>query len=187
MLERFTDEARRVVTTEAVAEARRLGHDYVGTEHLTLALALSGSAVAAVLEESGAGHAAMDRSVRELLGLPRLDQDRDALAVLGIDVDDVRAAVESTFGPGVLDRSPVRRGRRGSAAVPRPRFTRRAKKVLEIAVREVGIHNREISTWHLLLGVLREGEGLGYRALVHAGVDVAGLQATVQQRLRPAA
>jgi ATP-dependent Clp protease ATP-binding subunit ClpC len=67
MFERFTDRARRVIV-EAQHEARALGHNYIGTEHLLLGLIHEGNGLAAkVLESLGIGTAALRERVEEIV------------------------------------------------------------------------------------------------------------------------
>jgi hypothetical protein len=140
MFERFTAEARSVVTGAQV-QARRLGHGYVGCEHLALSAADSDTPAGQALRELNATPEAIRSAVSDLLADPTPIADRDALASIGIDLDVVRARVEATFGPGALNRRPqparrrlgLRRRRRcytqppGSGHIP---FTPRAKKCL---------------------------------------------------------
>jgi ATP-dependent Clp protease ATP-binding subunit ClpC len=68
MFERFTDRARRVVVL-AQQEARDLGHNYIGTEHILLALIDEGHGVAAkALEAMGIGGDVVRRQVEEIIG-----------------------------------------------------------------------------------------------------------------------
>jgi ATP-dependent Clp protease ATP-binding subunit ClpC len=131
MFERFTDRARRVVVL-AQEEARMLDHNYVGTEHILLALVREGEGVAA-----------------------------KALESLGIRLEAVRQQVEEIIG----------RGKKASAGhIP---FTPRAKKVLELSLREsLQLGHDYIGTEHILLGLLREGEGVAAQVLVRLGADL---------------
>jgi ATP-dependent Clp protease ATP-binding subunit ClpA len=96
--------------------------------------------------------------------------DHAALATLGIDLDEVRARVEATFGPGALSGRPC-----GHMC-----FTRRAKKALELAVREArALGDDRLDDVHLVLGVLREGEGVGAQILARHGVERAAIIAPV--------
>jgi ATP-dependent Clp protease ATP-binding subunit ClpA len=57
--------------------------------------------------------------------------------------------------------------------------------VIELALREaIRMQNKEISSGHLLLGLLREGEGLAAKLLVDGGADLAVLRAQTEQLLR---
>jgi len=143
MFERFSDEARRAVVL-AQQEARRLNHDYIGTEHILLGLLHEGENVAA-----------------------------KALQAVGITLDAVRQQVEEMIGRGE-QKDP-------SGQIP---FTPRAKKVLELSLREaIHLHNDYIGTEHILLGLLREGEGAAVQALVGLGVDLNRVRLQVVQLL----
>src|SRR5439155_17449716 len=152
----------------------RLGHGYIGTEHLLLALLYPGAGTAyAVLSGAGISRDQVRAAVTRIVGtrmegtgkVPLGDDDAEALQAIGIDLPAVRAKIEEVFGPGALDFPgvPARRGllRRHGKQPGRVPFTARAKKVLELAVREAARRGqRYIGTEHLLLGLLREGHGL---------------------------
>jgi ATP-dependent Clp protease ATP-binding subunit ClpA len=169
MFERFADDARAVVVG-AQAHAVDLHHGWIGTEHLLLSLLDDPDRRAARLL---AGHGvtapwARDE-VERIVGRGTPDLDAEALATLGIDLDAVRERVERTFGPGALAR---RRGRRGVCAGGHVPFTPRAKKVLELSLREaVARGDRSIGSEHVLLGLAREGAGVAARILRSRGVD----------------
>jgi ATP-dependent Clp protease ATP-binding subunit ClpA len=186
MFERFTDRARKV-TVDAQALARRLGHRHIGTEHLLLAL-LEGDGVAAqVLAGLGITPAAVEREVLAEVGRgPLGSRDAEALGAIGIDLDEVRRRIEASFGPGALHwhPDPHWRGDR-----PRPGghipFSPRAKKVLELSLREaLALKHKHIGTEHILLGVVREGEGLGMLALTRLGAGPQLIRARVLDALR---
>ena len=131
MFERFTDRARRVVTL-AQREARQLGHDCIGTEHLLLGLIDEGAGVATT-----------------------------ALTSMGINLDEMRQAVQDSIGRGAEPQP-------GSGHIP---FTPQAKKVLELSLREANqLGHNYIGTEHILLGLIREGGGAA-QLLAAAGVD----------------
>jgi ATP-dependent Clp protease ATP-binding subunit ClpA len=138
MFERFTDRARRVVVL-AQEEARMLEHDYIGTEHLLLALIHEGEGVAA-----------------------------KALRALDVDLDTLRREVEALVG----------RGQQPSKGhIP---FTPRAKKVLELSLREsVQLGHDYIGTEHLLLGIVREGEGPAAQVLQQRGIELNSVRQEV--------
>jgi ATP-dependent Clp protease ATP-binding subunit ClpA len=183
MFERFTGDARAAVVG-AQLEARSLGHHWVGTEHLLVAiLADRESAISAALRPLGLTDESVRAGMLEELGAAPLD-DHEALRDLGIDLDAVRRRVEERFGPGALDRDHtlVPRGRLRRAMRRRPRrcadggtasghlaFTSRAKKGLELALREaVAQHSEEIRAEHLVLGLMRT-EGLAARVVTALG------------------
>jgi ATP-dependent Clp protease ATP-binding subunit ClpA len=140
--EKFTNRAR-IVMALAQDEAQRLGHNYMGTEHLLLGLVREGEGVAAV-----------------------------ALNRLGVNLDDARAAVLHIIGHS--DR--IVAGEIG--------MTPRAKKVIELAVdeaRRMGHHY--IGTEHLLLGLLREGEGIAAGVLASLGVNLERARGVIIETL----
>ncbi len=100
-----------------------------------------------------------------LLGILR-DEDgiaAQALLALDISLEDVREQIEEMIGHG---EGIVSDGRQ----IP---FTPRAKKVLELALREsLQLGHNYIGTEHLLLGILREGEGVAARVLENLGADL---------------
>ncbi|MFJ8045358.1 Clp protease N-terminal domain-containing protein [Kitasatospora sp. NPDC096147] len=183
MFERFTVAARQVVV-RAQAEAQELGHGYTGTEHLLLGvLADPADPAAALLVAKGVDHAAVRAGVVRLVGGGGRDGDAEALASIGVDLDAVRAAVEAEFGEGALAAAPEGpkwRGRLWGMADRSP-FTPRAKKVLELSLREaLRRKDKEIAVRHLLLGLLREGGGLGVRVIADRGVDLPLLRAELE-------
>src|SRR5271169_5795890 len=142
MFERFTDRARRVVVL-AQEEARRLDHNYIGTEHLLLGLIRESEGVAA-----------------------------KALEALGISLDVVRQQVEEIIGQGQQE---------PSGHIP---FTKRAKKALEMSLREsVQLGHNYIGTEHILLGLLREGDVVAAQVLVKLGADLNRVRQQVIQLL----
>jgi ATP-dependent Clp protease ATP-binding subunit ClpA len=172
MFERFTDEARLVVR-QAQEEARRLHHQVIGTEHLLLALAAGGEGPGTrALLDRGLDAPDLRRRVVGIVGPSGDDLDPDALATLGIDLEEVRRVTEASFGPGALDA----RGRKPAPSGHIP-FSKRAKKVLELSLREaLRLGHNYIGSGHILLGLIREGEGVAAKVLVEAGVDLPGLR-----------
>jgi ATP-dependent Clp protease ATP-binding subunit ClpA len=119
MFERFTAYARHVVVL-AQEEARRLHHNYIGTEHILLGL----------------------------LGEPTGVAYR-VLASFGMTLEGARQELNEMIGPGKQEP-------RGH--IP---FTPRAKKVLELSLREaLQLHHNYIGTEHILLGLIREHDGV---------------------------
>jgi ATP-dependent Clp protease ATP-binding subunit ClpA len=179
MFERFTTEAREAVVG-AQHEARRLHHGRIGTEHLLLALLGRQTPSAAVLTRHGLTHDAVADAVVGYVGTG--DLDAEALGSLGIDLDAVRSSVEATFGPGALDRDGPA-AQRSSGHIP---FTPRAKKVLELSLREaIAMKSRSIADGHIVLGLLREGEGLAMKVLADRGVDPVELRRDLTAVLAP--
>lgn len=192
MLERFTEAARRVVT-DARREAREGHYPYVGTEHLLLALTHEESGpAAAVLREAGLTPEHVRSEIARIVGSPRQvlgPDDAEALRSIGIDLEAVVASVEQTFGPGALEdpeHASVGEGRRGPFGGPR--FTPRAKKVLELTVREaIARHSHTMGTEHLLLGLIREGKGVAAQILAGTGTSLKTMRARLDDELRRAA
>jgi ATP-dependent Clp protease ATP-binding subunit ClpA len=90
----------------------------------------------------------------------------------GVDLDQVRAFIEREVGNG--PKSP-------GGHIP---FTPRAKKVLELSLREaLQLRHNYIGTEHILLGLIREGEGLAAQALADAGADLADVRQRVVDRV----
>jgi len=179
MFERFTVDAREVVTT-AQEEATRLHHGQIGTEHLLLGLLSRRTPTSAVLARHGLTRDSVTASVVAHVGSG--DLDADALDALGIDLAAVREKVEATFGPGALDvPGPSWRGSGHGGHIP---FSARAKKVLELSLREaIALKQKTISDGHIALGLLREGEGLAAKVLADQGVDLAGLRREITAAL----
>jgi ATP-dependent Clp protease ATP-binding subunit ClpA len=183
MFERFTDRARKV-TVDAQAAARRLSHGHIGTEHLLLGLLENDGIAAQVLSGAGVTRAAVEREILAEVGRGPLGAgDAEALGAIGIDLDEVRRRMEASFGPGALEWHPDP-GCRGARPGHIP-FTPRAKKVLELSLREaLALKHRHIGTEHLLLGLLREGEGLAMLVLTRLGAGPQLLRARVLDALR---
>jgi ATP-dependent Clp protease ATP-binding subunit ClpA len=188
MFERFTDRARNVAV-DAQAAAHRLGHGYTGTEHILLGL-LQGDGIAArVLGSLGITAAAVEREVLAEVGRgPLGERDAEALGAIGIDLEEVRRRIEASFGPGALSRRPgrgCRRARRVPLLGGHIPFSPRAKKVLELSLREaLALKHNYIGTEHILLGVVREGEGLAMLVLTRLGVGPQVIRARVLDALR---
>jgi len=185
MFERFTDQARLVVRG-AYEQAQGLSHRYIGTEHLLLALLRPDSGLPyAVLTEAGVTHGQILAAIEATIGTGGLgDADAEALQAIGIDLPTVLAKIEEVFGPGALDPpypEPRRRGLLRRRRVPDRRarrpFTPRSKKVLELSLREaLRLGHNHIGSEHVLLGLLREGEGLAARFLTEAGLSLDALR-----------
>tara|TARA_Y100000591_G_scaffold140273_1_gene120518 strand:- start:1606 stop:4092 length:2487 start_codon:yes stop_codon:yes gene_type:complete len=127
----------------AQEEARRLGHNFVGTEQILLGLIGEGTGVAAKVLKS-----------------------------LGVNLKDSRIEVEKIIGRGS-----------GFVAVEIP-FTPRAKRVLELSLEEARqLGHNYIGTEHLLLGLIREGEGVAARVLENLGIDLTKVRTQVIRML----
>jgi ATP-dependent Clp protease ATP-binding subunit ClpA len=143
MYERFTDRARKVMKLANV-EARRLNHEYIGTEHILLALLEEGTGVAA-----------------------------HTLRNLDLDLRKIRLEIEKVVQSGP-DR--VAMGKRPQ--------TPRAKKAIEYSIEEArNLNHNYVGTEHLLLGLLREQEGLAAQILINLGLKLEDVRAEVGRLL----
>src|ERR1019366_1368002 len=170
MFERFTNQSRNAIVA-AQEEARILDHDYIGSEHLLLGLLREDQGTSARALASG-GIARETEPL--LLGLLREDQGTSAraLASAGITLEAARHDVEALIGRG--ERPP-------SGHIP---FTRRAKKCLELSLREaLQLGHRYIGTGHLLLGLMSQGDSAAVKVLGRLGADLDQLRARVIQEL----
>lgn len=188
MFERFSERARQVVVRAGV-EARALGHNYVGTEHLLLGLFSAGYGPSLhVLDHFRVTRDQVHAGLVEIVGLgPLSDPDPGALAAIGIDLDAVLRWADETFGPGALAQAGASRPaksrllalgrrrrwrRRGCGQGGATAFTPRARRALKLSVREAeGLGRHDVAPEHLLLGLLRESEGIAAGLLGRAGLD----------------
>ena len=147
MFEHFTERAKRVIKL-AREEAGKLGHNYIGTEHLLLGLVREGEGVAAIVLQN-----------------------------LSLDLDSLRLEVEKMVqgGPPTLT----------LGEIP---FTPRAKKVLELAIENAqAMAHTYIGTEHILLGLVREGEGVAARVLEKMGLTFEKVKIEISNLLGGAA
>jgi ATP-dependent Clp protease ATP-binding subunit ClpA len=182
MFERFTDDARQTVV-QAQYEARELRHAHIGTEHLLLGLLGRESTPSAqVLRAHGLTREAVIDAITAYRGSD--DLDAEALTTLGIDLEAVRNRVEAAFGPGALEERAGRSGGRRSREGGHIPFTPRAKKVLELSLREtLALKQNRIADGHILLGLLREGDGLAAKVLHDRGIDPAAVRREITAAL----
>jgi ATP-dependent Clp protease ATP-binding subunit ClpA len=145
MFERFSSPARETMV-RAQEEARSLGHNYIGTEHLLLAILQAG----------------------------RDDVARDVLNEAGVSHDGVRRDVLAVVGEG-----------EGAQPGHIP-FTPRSKKVLELSLREaLRLRDKLITPAHILLGIIREGEGMAAQLMTKQGVDLQQLRQEIVDTIAP--
>jgi ATP-dependent Clp protease ATP-binding subunit ClpA len=190
MFERFTAAARTVVVG-ARTQAKELNHGHVGTEHLLLGLLdPQVGAPATILASHGLTPDGVRADIARLLAdAPFGESDAAALKAIGIDLHAVRAKLEESFGPGALepDVPPTRTGLFGRKVWRGP-FTPRSKKVLELSLREaLRLKQGFIGPEHILLGLLREGEGLAAQILAERQIPFDGLRTEAERALRQAA
>jgi len=158
MFERFTDKARAAVIL-ARTEASERG-DQIRPVYLLHALACGEGVAAQVLAGLGVGPGEIERRLdrtaplRKPLGAEPPGGDAEALASIGIDLDEIRRKVEENFGPGALERAPA-----SPQGTGRITMTREAKQSVELAAREArALRHSYIGTEHLLLGLLGAAE-----------------------------
>ncbi len=139
MAKRFTENAQKIILI-AQEEAKRLNHDYVGTEHILLGLcAIEGTVSNQILTSLGVTFRKVRLEIEKMVGIG------DTIMLLG--------------------------------EIP---FTPRAKKVLELSVEESQLLNSEyIGTEHILLGLIREEEGMAGKILTNLGLSLPLVRDTV--------
>ena len=139
MPKRFTENAQKIILI-AQEEAKRLNHDYVGTEHILLGLcALDGTVSGKILTGLGVTFRKVRLEIEKMIGIG------DTIMLLG--------------------------------EIP---FTPRAKKVLEFSVEESQMLATEyIGTEHILLGLIREEEGMACKILENLGLNLNTVRESV--------
>ncbi len=142
MFGRFTERAQQVLVLSQ-EEAKRLNHNFIGTEHLLLGLAREGSGIAA-----------------------------RALQNMTVDLNRVRQEVERITPKG---EKVIQQG---------ISYTPRAKRVVELAIEESqNLGHNYVGTEHLMLGLVREGEGIAAQVLSNLGLDLKRARKEVIQLL----
>jgi ATP-dependent Clp protease ATP-binding subunit ClpA len=175
MFERFADDARAAVVA-AQEQARELRHGWIGTEHILLGVLAGQGGGARLLGGFGVRAEDVRADVERIIGTGEEDIDAALLATMGIDLDAVRDRVERAFGPGALGST----GPRCGGQIP---FTKRSKKAIELALREgIALGAGEIRSEHLVLGLLREGDGIASRVLSERGMTHEAARARVAGR-----
>ena len=195
MFKQFTREGRELLV-RAQEHARRLGHCWVGCEHLLLGVADSQTTVGSVLRARGLQPDELDEAIAAVVGVcpkPGSQDDKEALAALGIDLDEVCRAVEASFGPGALEE--VARRRRshrnwhrlrrraatGTSCTPGPPFTPKAKRGLEIALREsLRLKHDHIGIEHLALALLLRDDTAAWKVILHLGAAPGELRREIE-------
>jgi len=195
---RFTDGANAIVV-RAYEHAIRLGHPYLGGEHLLLALAAS-QPIGGVLRERGVTPERLEAEiVRQSGGGLFGDLDRDALATVGVDIDTVRATTEASFGREALTRAAQAVHRKARWFNPRPAaFSGRDGAFLPLgpgAPQALGGARHESQARgvtrpagvpDLALGILAASEGPVPPILSALGTSGPALSAAIRNRYRSA-
>ena len=137
----------------AVDESKKLGHSHVGPAHLLLGVVREGEGIASGLIES--------------FGVALEQVRHQVIATLGQPQAGAAAASE----PGA---APASRG-------PFDRFDHRAKRILALAQDEaIRFEHNYIGTEHILLGLIREGEGVAWQVLTSLGVELNKVRTAVE-------
>lgn len=142
MLERFTKRGKQVISN-AQEQAKRLGHNIVGTEHILLGLITEGEGIAAKV-----------------------------LLNLNIDSEKIKTEIEELVGTG-------QHSIEGNIG-----FSPRSKTVIHLAAEEAqSLGHNYVGTEHILLGLIREGEGIAAKVLTNLGVELEATRDTILKEL----
>jgi ATP-dependent Clp protease ATP-binding subunit ClpA len=188
MFERFSRNAR-VSVVLAQEEARELESEEIRPEHLLVGVLQSaGRDLASLLS----GYGLTAEVIRGRLQSEdseddeTFDDDAEALRAIGIDLYAVRDSVSRTLGKDAWDNALRNSGRRRRRRNHIP-FTKPAKKVLELALREALAHkDNTIGCEHILLGILRGGDKFTV-GLITDRVEVSQLRGAIVDLLDKAA
>lgn len=168
----------RELFASAEAEAIKFRHDFIGTEHVLLALAGRDDQTGRALRNLGLDAARVREDVRRMVGegpSPEMVFDADALAAIGIDLGAVRARTEATFGEGSLERAGRRRGRCGAAAFG---VSPRLKQALRLA-RDAAPEATDMTSADVAVGIAQQQGSAAARILDAHDVSPARLRAAL--------
>ncbi len=166
MFERFTDKARKVVIL-AKNKAAEQGDDQIRPVHMLYGVTATDGVAARALTALGVDTAAVERELGRASGAApgplgardeAADDDAEALAAIGIDLDEIKRKIEESFGSGALDRVPLtpKDPLNWTGRLP---LSEAAKQSLALSLREArALHHKYIGTEHVLLGLLRVAE-----------------------------
>lgn len=168
----LTPRAKKVIEL-AVDEARRLNHHYIGTEHLLLGLAREGEGIAAgVLSSFGIDLMKLRTATIQILSSTQAT--KTAQASDQSRVQPVQPETQS--GASERSSAPMNKGRDRFN-----KFTERARRVLNLAQEESQrFQHNYIGTEHLLLGLVREGDGVAAKVLTNLGVKLEDVRKAVE-------
>ena len=164
MFERFTDKARSVVI-RAKTKATERGDNEIRPIHMLYGLVSTDGVAARALTGLGVDAAGVERELAKTapaghapLG-DAASGDAEALAAIGIDLDEIKRKIEENFGPGALERVPLTRKGPLNWTGGRLPLNDQAKLSLALALKEArALHHDYLGTEHLLLGLLRVAE-----------------------------
>jgi hypothetical protein len=168
MFERFTDKARKVVIL-AKNKATERGDDQIRPVHMLYGLTATDGVAARALTALGVDAAAVERELGRAGGASgslggrdgAADGDAEALAAIGIDLDEIKRRIEESFGPGALERVPLtpKGPLNWTSLGGHLPLNDQAKLSLALSLKEArALHHNYIGTEHVLLGLLRVAE-----------------------------
>jgi ATP-dependent Clp protease ATP-binding subunit ClpA len=146
-------------------EAIAFRHDFIGTEHVLLALLGRDDETGRTLRGFGLTLAGVREDIRRIVGegpAPEAAFDADALDAIGIDLHAVRQRVEATFGEGALERSARRRGSCSGAAFG---VAPRLKLALERARQDATRRGMPLSAADVAFGLAQQRDSVAARIL----------------------
>ena len=192
MFDRFTSSVLEAVESAQV-EARYLGHNYIGTEHLLIVLSARPDTTAGrALQECGIKPDRAREGLARLLAGPPSD-DATLLQTLGIDLQAVRQTVERTLGPDAMRAARPARRRRWfrqrhgscrSILLGEMGVTPRLKRSFEVAVEQAGATGHaQADDGYLLLALIQDRKGLAAELVREQIGDVALLEENLRRRL----
>jgi ATP-dependent Clp protease ATP-binding subunit ClpA len=194
MFERFTDRARNVVILAKDKAAER-GDDQILPVHVLYGLVTADGVAARVLTGLGVDAAAVERELRRtappgnLLEGEAASGDAEALAAIGIDLDEIKRKIEENFGPRALERVPLTPRGPLNWTGGRVPLDDQAKLSLALAVKQArAMRHNYLGTEHLLLGLLcaaeRNPRGEFHTTVRGLGIDYATARNLVLAELR---
>jgi ATP-dependent Clp protease ATP-binding subunit ClpA len=146
-------------------EAIAFRHDYIGTEHVLLALLGRDDEAGRALRGFGLTIPGVREDTSRIVGdgpAPEAAFDAEALRTIGIDLQAVRQRVEAAFGEGALERASHRRGNCGGAAFG---VAPRLKLALERARQDAASRGTPLSAADVALGLARQRDSVAARIL----------------------
>ena len=180
-LQPVVDELFQAAQVEAIA----FRHDFIGTEHVLLALLARDDETGRALRSLGLELAGVRADARRIVGDgPAQDAafDADALGAIGIDLHAVRQRIEATFGEGALERASRRRGTCGGGAFG---VAPRLKRALERAHQAAARRGTPLATADVALALAEQRDSVAARILDARGVSPERLRAALDGATDP--
>lgn len=164
-------------------EAIAFRHDYIGTEHVLLALIGRNDETGRALRGMGLELATVRADTRRIVGDGPAREgafDAEALGAIGIDLQAVRQRVEETFGEGALERASRRRGSCGAAGFG---VAARLKLALERARQDAGRRGTPLSAADVALSLGQQRDSVAARILDAHAISPERLHAALSDSL----